>query len=244
MATGKLRIATCQFPPDVQPCAERQHGPLRAVVPVLPASVFAAGCANEAASFHKEFGGPGPGDVYREYTYGRWFGQVSPDATSDGAKEMRARGQKRPRINIKDLDGAVRAEVSVQYWGGHIGTSDQKFRINGSDWFAIGQPVGTPTEPETYYRTVIGDNPVQVPLEALKEGYNQFEFTCGKQLRYNFNWAFYWIYSFTVRAYYDHGKDHVTGRVVDPVAGQRKANRSRSRPRRGKTRNKDRGGEV
>jgi hypothetical protein len=124
------------------------------------------------------------------------------------------------RLSIDDLEGAARAEVSVQYWGGHIGTADQRFRVNGSAWFQIPQPRGTPTEPQCYYRTVLGENAVEIPLELLKQGENAFEFACGKQIRYGFNWGFFWVYSFTVRVYYGPAKPRPSGRIVAPGDGE------------------------
>jgi len=162
-------------------------------------------------------GGPRPGDVYREWTWTHRFHECDPNATNEGALEW-AKEAHRPRpIEIGSLDGAVRAEVSVQIWGGHIGTTDQKFRVNGGPWIQIPQPRGTPTEPQAYYRTLIGDNAVEVPLEQLREGRNVLAFGAGSQLkRFNFGWGFFWVYSFTVRVYYGDGAPHAAGRIVSP----------------------------
>ncbi len=162
-------------------------------------------------------GGPRPGDVYREYVWRDRFHECDPAATNDGAAEYAA-SSRRPRvIRVDDLDGATRAEVSVQYWGGHIGTGGQRFRVNGHDWVDIPQPAGTPTEPQCYYRTVLGDNAVDIPLRWLREGDNELIFAAGPQIRYSFGWGFYWVYSFTVRVYYGPDKPHVAGRIVSPA---------------------------
>ena len=58
-----------------------------------------------------------------------------------------------------------------------------------------------------------------IPLDQLKHGVNIFQFTCGRQILYGFDWGMYWIYSFTVRVYYDKSKPHPTGRIISPVAG-------------------------
>jgi len=179
-----------------------------------------AGCAADAGPVKQWPMGPGPGDVYREFTYARRFGEVDPKSTSDGAVKMRPSAGRPRRLFVKDLAGARQAEVSVQYWGGHIGTSDQKFRVNGSDWFQIPQPVGTPTEPQKYYRTIVGDNPVKIPLSLIKDGANLFQFQAGPQIKYGFHWGLFWVYSFTTRIYYDSSKPHVGGRIVSPVSGQ------------------------
>jgi hypothetical protein len=39
-----------------------------------------------------------------------------------------------PRPIELDLARAVRAELSVEYWGGHIGTSGQQFQVNSNGW--------------------------------------------------------------------------------------------------------------
>jgi len=178
------------------------------------------GCAAEAVPVRQWPMGPGPGDVYRDYTFSRRFGEVDPGATHEGAAGMVPRAGSPKRLVVDDLDAAKHAEVSVQYWGGHIGTSDQGFRINGGDWYEIPQPVGTPGAPQLYYRTIVGDNPVQVPLSDLKEGANVFQFKAGPQIRYGFNWGFYWVYSFTTRVYYDASKSHVSGKIASPLTGQ------------------------
>jgi len=170
--------------------------------------------------------GPEPGDIFREFTYnynktsGRSFSELDPECKRDFPVGDSFRNKKRmvPRELDIDLAGAIKAEMSVEYWGGHIGTSEQKFKANGHDWIYIPQPQGTPNEPEVYYRTVLGAS-VPIPLEQLKHGVNAFQFTCGRQIRYGFDWGMFWVYSFTVRVYYDSTKPHPTGRIVSPASG-------------------------
>ncbi len=171
---------------------------------------------DEVARCEEGIGGPRPGDVWREFNFAKWFSECDPDATHGSARKYAERARQPREITASDLAGVVRAEVSVQYWGGHIGTFDQKFSVNGSGWFQIPQPMDTPTEPQCYYRTVLGDNAVEIPPGLLKEGKNVFTFGCGKQIRHGFRWGFFWIYSFNVRVYYGPGKAHATGRVVLP----------------------------
>ncbi|NLF30730.1 MAG: hypothetical protein GX591_07565, partial [Planctomycetes bacterium] len=161
-------------------------------------------------------GGPRPGDVYREYVWAKRFHVLDTEATNPGAADL-PRSDVPRVVRVDDLEGAVRAEVSVQYWGGHIGTGGQRFRVNGHDWVDIPQPAGTPTEPQCYYRTVMGDNAAPIPLEWLKEGDNELLFVAGPQIRYNFGWGFYWVYSFTVRVYYGPDKPHVAARIASPA---------------------------
>jgi hypothetical protein len=113
-----------------------------------------------------------------------------------------------------DIDKAVAAEVSVEYWGGHIGTSSQRFQINDGTWFEIPQPQGTPTEPQRFYRTLLGNNRTPIPIESLKQGSNILRFEAGKQIAYGFDFGFYWIYDFTVRVFFSDDHPHPTGNVA------------------------------
>lgn len=163
---------------------------------------------------------PVPGDCFREYTYAYRFGEIDPDSTRPGKQtdDMRAGARRERALEIPSLGRATRAEVSVSYWGGHIGTSGQKFRINGGEWIEIPQPKSAPTPPQCYYRTILGRATVEVPLEQLKAGRNLFQFTAGPQICYSFNWGFFWVYEFTVRLYYDPPAE-VPGRMASPADG-------------------------
>jgi len=178
-----------------------------------------AGCGVDLAAIRPE-PGPQPGEVFREFTYARRFGEVDPQARHPSAQEMKRSAGRPRKVFIDSLEGAVGAEVSIQYWGGHCGTAGQKFRVNESEWFDIPQPQGTPTEPQCYYRTVVGDNPVPIPLKLLRTGSNMLQFTAGKQIRHGFRWGMYWVYSFTVRIYYEPSHPHVAGRIASPAPGQ------------------------
>lgn len=158
------------------------------------------------------------GEIFKEYTYSQMWNERDPGATNASAK--RFRWQQEKVLGDVDLDGAIRAELAVEYWGGHLGTTEQKFRVNGNDWILLPQPEGTPTPPMAYHRTLLGNPPVAVPLTALKAGRNVFQFACGPQLKqWNFGWGWYLIYAFTLRVYYDDSKPHVSGTVVFPYAG-------------------------
>lgn len=122
-------------------------------------------------------------------------------------------------LSVGDLAGAVKAEMAVAYWGGHIGTSAERFRVNGSSWTMFPQPKGTPTNPDWYYRTLLASTTIEIPLTQLREGDNLVEFAASKQTRYGFNWSFFWVYSYTVRVYYDASKAHPTGAITAPEAG-------------------------
>lgn len=167
---------------------------------------------------------PKSGDIFRQFTYvplSGHFGELDPNCPRKADSTFGMRNFKHMTIkelNI-DLAGAIRAEVSFEYWGGHIGTSDQKFRVNGNEWILLPQPHNTPTAPQCYYRTLLGNETVEIPLKYLKNGCNEFQFTCGPQICHNFNWGFYWIYSWTVYVYYDEKMPHPTGKITSPKSG-------------------------
>ncbi len=192
-------------------------GRLRSWLVLLPVLLGASVC----------WGQPKPGDIFREFTfnYGKTqktqFSELDPNCPrkKDPAFDMRDKPHQVPKDIELDLDKAVRAEMSVEYWGGHIGTSGQKFRVNGHGWISVPQPAGMSGNPLYYYRTLLGNNAVPIPLEHLRQGTNVVQFTAGPQIKYNFNWGFYWIYDFTIRVYYDASKPHPVGRITAPLAG-------------------------
>ena len=193
------------------------HLRVRLGLALLPALV----CLNPC------WGQPHPGDIFREFTfnYGKSkstsFSELDPNCPrkKDPTFDMRDKPHQVPKKIDLDLDKAVRAEMSVEYWGGHIGTSGQRFRVNGHDWIAVPQPTGMSGNPLCYYRTLLGNNAAAIPLDHLRQGTNVVQFTAGPQIKYNFNWGFYWIYDFTIRVYYDASKPHPTGRITAPLAG-------------------------
>jgi len=68
-----------------------------------------SGCASEALMDKQWPMGPGPGDVYREYTYARRFGEVDPEAPNPAAEESKQKAGLPRRVVIKDLYGATAA---------------------------------------------------------------------------------------------------------------------------------------
>ena len=166
--------------------------------------------------------------VFREFTYysgaspDQHFAELDPDATFPFVGEH-AWGATLPRhvprqIEL-DLARAVRTEMSVEYWGGHIGTSGQRFQVNSNGWVDLPQPAGTPTAPQRYYRTMLGNNAVPMPLSHLRQGANDVQFAAGSQIAYSFGFGFYWIYDFTVRVFYDSSRPHPTGEIISPKPG-------------------------
>jgi len=142
-----------------------------------------------------------PGSVFKEYSYKK---MISPfKGEFDYFDSIQA------VLNIDDLKDAISAEIALNFWGGHIGTSDQTFKVNGSKRMDFPQP-NTPGNPYCYVRCILGNRPVKIPLEMLKRGNNKLTFYCGKQICYGFNWPLYWINSFTVRVYYNKDSKQCT----------------------------------
>lgn len=172
-------------------------------------------------------------EVFRETTYNYGAPDESHFAERDPDSKRKFEGEHAGMATMKlrvpksvtlDLAGATRAELSVEFWGGHIGSASQSFSVNDRGWIQLAQPAGTPTEPQRFYRTLLGNNASPIPLDQLKNGENAFRFTVGKQIAYSNDWAFYWIYDFTTRIYYDPAmKPHPTGEVIvwkgDPTFG-------------------------
>lgn len=175
-------------------------------------------CAQETSRLT----GPQPGDVFKEYTYSK---EITPKPagtfTSEG-KFSKTRVERRyvVDLNIDDLEGATRAEMIVEYWGGHIGTSEQKFSVNGGAHHHVAHPTNTPTRFEAYYRQVMGNPAVSFPVSDLEEGTNEIEFHTGPQIeKYSFGSPVWRIYSFTIRVYYEDSKPHPTGKITSPSPG-------------------------
>src|SRR5688572_12632327 len=83
-----------------------------------------------------------PESVFREYSNKKMFTPFKGDfAAYDSFQVM---------LNIEDLKDASSAEVALNFWGGHIGTSDQTFKVNGSRKFEFPQPK-TPGSPYCYF---------------------------------------------------------------------------------------------
>lgn len=171
---------------------------------------------------------PKDGSVFREFAYNfgappsQHFAELDPKATFKFVGEH-AWGATMPRHVPRpiflDLANSVRAELSVEFWGGHIGTGSQRFQVNSNGWVDLPQPVGTPTAPQLFYRTLLGNNAAPIPLSHLRQGTNSIQFAAGSQIAYSFGFGFYWIYDFTVRVFYDDSRPHPAGEVVLPRPG-------------------------
>lgn len=173
-------------------------------------------------------GDPGPGDVFREFVWrgpfvnaGNWQRVTDPNASHAGAQEFLPNPVN--VIRIDDLTMAIGAEVTIELWGGHAGTSNRRLRINGGDWIAIGEPPGIPgdaglhPDPQCYQYFTYPS--VTIPLDALRLGDNTFEFTSGGQTCFDFGWGQWGLWGAIFRVFYDADKPHASGRIVSPAGG-------------------------
>jgi hypothetical protein len=167
------------------------------------------------------FGGlsaqPQPGDIFREYHYtAETIVELDPDSKRTDPRLLKRRqvSHRTRSMDIWDLEDAVKAEMVLELWGGHVGTSGHRFRVNEGDWIPIPQLTGTPTDPHCYFRNQLGSVVIPITLESLKLGLNTFEFRCGPQICHSFDWGIYKVYSFTIRLYYNETKPRPDGRLI------------------------------
>ncbi len=178
-----------------------------------------------AARSQQQFKMPQPGDIYREYSLvlnsnGNDWRVTDPNTSYPDAQQFLPNPTL--YINIDDLQDAVRAELLIVEWGGHIGTNGKMVRFNGNNWIPIpnldttnGIPVGH--EGQCYQHEVnVG---LDIPLNNLVQGTNSFEGTSGDQTCYGFNWGQWGWYGVIVRVYYSGSKSHPTGQITSPVSG-------------------------
>ena len=172
--------------------------------------------------------GPQPGDVYREFVWtgpyrnaGNWQRVTDPGAMHSGAQVFLPNPIN--HIDLDYLEGALRAEITLEQWGGHAGTSAKRVRFNGSPWIDVPEPAipggaGSASSgrlgPECFqyftYPTI------SLSVEQLRGGDNTFEFTCGKQVCFNFGWGQWGVYAAIVRLYYEPTVARVDGAVRLP----------------------------
>ncbi len=175
---------------------------------------------------------PQPGEIYKEFervnTGSRWR-VTDPDATNPGTpgnspcdflecdESCDNCENESLRINGVDLAGATRAEVLIDLWGGHIGTTGKQFRVNGSSWIDIPELASTPGDGQCYnnqWNTVL-----DVPLNHLRNGNNDFQGLSDNQSCFGFNWGQWGWYGIKLRVYYNNSKPHPTGAITSPTQG-------------------------
>lgn len=133
--------------------------------------------------------------------------------------ERRYRNATQPRVVTLDLDGAVDAELWLEYCNVHVGTTGW-FGVNTvTELTELPRPVGTPLPPEHYNFAMSGGRPVPLELADLREGENAFYFVAGPQVYGGFGFGCYWVYDFTVRLYYERGDEHPAVRWINVKDG-------------------------
>jgi hypothetical protein len=168
------------------------------------------------------------GSVFREHIYfadavdngttpRKHFSELDP-GTKRPEHAARLAETRAPRPMMLSKAGVERAELLPEYWSGHSGTTAW-LQLNKRPWVPLPRPVGTPRPPEHYYHTVLGSRAVPLRVNDLLEGENVFRFAAGPQIYGNFDWGFYWIYSFTVRLYHARAAEHPSASLAHVRAG-------------------------
>jgi CubicO group peptidase (beta-lactamase class C family) len=167
----------------------------------------------------KQARGPQPGEVYREFAVhtggNRGWRVTDPNAADPRSWEFLPNPE--PTITVDDLQDAIRAEVLIDRWGGHLRTTRKQIRFNQRPWLVLPELTTTPAgRAEHYYSQ---DNPsIEVPLEHLRQGVNTLEGSCSGLD--GFRWGQWGLYSALLRIYYDPAKkEHPAASIVAPSAG-------------------------
>lgn len=171
-----------------------------------------------------ESGGLAPDSIFREYKWngpydkaGGWLPVTDPNAPNPEAQKSLP--NETYNFNIDDLEGTVRAEMYIEIWGGHAGTSNKRVMINGNEWIKIPEsPYIGPAAPTAYlqYRFPV----VPLDLYQLVEGENNFQFTSGPQLSNDFGWGQWGVAGITFRIYYNDKKINFDAVVKVPESRQ------------------------
>lgn len=126
-----------------------------------------------------------------------------------------------------DLVGAVSAQLEVDLWSGHVGTTGRALRFNtnpcggmNNAWIPI-PDVATAPSPQRCY--IAQNNLIMnIPLTQLVGGTNYLQGTCGNQTGCpgTFNWGQFGWYMALLRVYYDPAtKPHTTGQISSHANG-------------------------
>ena len=157
-----------------------------------------------------------PGVVYKEFhvlSNSSSWRVTDPNSGHQGAQEFLPN----PILNftIDDLEFAIKAEVEIDLWGGHVGTSNKRFKINNNPWITIPKINTTPTNSDWYLHQY--NSIVEIPLSYLVEGLNTLEGTSGNQTKYGWNWGQWGWYGIIIRVFYDPDlKSHTTFEISSP----------------------------
>lgn len=90
--------------------------------------------------------GPESGEVYREYkaVSGKWphWAIIDPEPGNQNKEQYLPNTP--TFFNLENLDQALKAEVLVDRWGGHVGTVHKTIRFNQNDWIELPELSTTP----------------------------------------------------------------------------------------------------
>lgn len=173
------------------------------------------------AAVSQHFRHPQPGDIYKEYSrtmmeYYEWR-VTDPNASSIWIPDPSYLSNTVLPITISDLSGATRAELVIDLWQGHAGTTGKKFRVNGNDWIYIPELTTPPGDGQCWHSqsNVI----VDVPLWQLQQGTNYLQGSNEGQTCHSFDWGQHGWNGVIFRIYYNSSKPHPTGSITSPTAG-------------------------
>ena len=106
--------------------------------------VFVCQNANGQSGDHK----PKPGELYREFALhnggDRDWRVTDANAVIKFARAKDHLPNSRLKLDVEDLQHAVRAEVLLDRWGGHRGTINKRIRFNENEWVTIPEIQNTP----------------------------------------------------------------------------------------------------
>ncbi|MCD4798729.1 MAG: immunoglobulin domain-containing protein, partial [Methanosarcinales archaeon] len=165
-------------------------------------------------------GTPVPGAIYKEFTFNHnsnnW--RVTDPDIDLNRHPTAAQFLPNPILNlyVDDLQDAVKAEVVIDFWGGHVGTTNKRFRFNENDWIVIPEldTLGPCPSPGNMYMQQV-NHLIEVPLSHLRTENNTFEGTSGPN---SWGWGQWGWYGVVLRIYYNPDKPHATGQITAPVS--------------------------
>jgi hypothetical protein len=178
--------------------------------------------------------GPQPGETFRQYTFPSNFdlcNGVTSSICVFGGQFMSNQSTK--NLTVNNSTNTTRAELAIEYWGGHINTANQRLNVNGGSAQPIPQPSNIPagSHPRCYYRTMLN---ALAPLPLGGDGglragnqSNSFTFGIDTQIEVpecesgsSYSWGQLRIYAFTARVYYDvEANARPTGTITTPANG-------------------------
>lgn len=163
-------------------------------------------------------GGPKPGDVYKEFyfTHNSTNWRVTDPGVDLVKYPEAAAFLPNPTlyINVDDLAGATKAEVVIDFWCGHEGTTGRAFRFNGNSWIYL-PDLPALSDPDNKYMHQT-NHLVSVPLSHLKVGSNAIEGTSGPN---GWDWGQWGWFGIVLRVYYSPSKPHATGHISSHTSG-------------------------